>query len=1078
VTTYNLDGASSYISVEGALGTLTLPAGATIRGGNGGGIWFDFITGGSGNGFVSNGTIQADLVGKTFTIFPSGSNPFVNNGNLVAMNGATLTVSSPNWSTGSLGALSTSGTGAINLGGSFSAANLTNNVTRAGGTINITGNVSNAGNTLALTATTGDFFLNGGSINGGSITSSGGNMKFTSAGGNRFNNVTFTGNLLLDQNNSRLALINGGSISGSATLSGSSAVLGFFDSFSAPAITYNLDGASTYISTEGSGTLIFPVGTIIRGGNGGGIWNTFFGGTGATNTVINNGVIQSDLPGKLFTIFPSGNTFTNNGTISAINGSTMTISAATWSNSGNINATNSTLNFTGVWSNTGSININNSTLSLGGTFSTSSLSNINRTGGTVSVTGAWNNAGSGFAFSTTTGDWLLNGGVINGGSLTETTGLLHYSVSSSNRFNGVAVNGPIVLDISSGRVGFSGSNTISGSASLSASSTVVGFFDTITIPATTYNLDGASSYLSTEGVGTMTFPAGATIRGGNNGGIWNTFLSGTSASNTVINNGAIVADLGGKGFTIFPSGSNTFINNGSISAINGATMTISAATWSNSSTGNISATSSFVNFSNAWSNAGTTTINNSTLTLGGSFSTSSIGTLIRTGGAVLVTGSWNNASSGFTFTNSTGSWLLSNGTVSGGSLNFTSVNKLGVAPSTTGTISGVTINGDMDVSLGSAKLYVQTPSTFNGAVNLSGSSTVLGFLGTQTISATTYNLDGSSSYLSTEGSGGNTLTIPSGALVRGGNDGGIWYGFINNAGAITNTVINNGTIRADIGGHNFTVFPSGSNSFNNNGSLQATSGGKLIVNLLNGPLNHVSADGLGSTIRLSGTYTINVPISVTNRATLDLKGNWTKSADIDVSGRVIFDYTGPTIFNTIRSQIITGRNGGLWNGPGINSSAAINTPLTALGYGEASTVVGANGGSFSGEPVDSTAIVVRWTRVGDADLDGDADGVDIGTWATNFTGELGGTGTRIWTQGDWDYDGDADGVDAGLWAQAFTGELGGNGLGSVVVNDPSISPGAAAILRGLGVTVVPEPGTIGFILGIAVTGLCRARRRR
>src|SRR5262249_38075155 len=156
-------------------------------------------------------------------------------------------------------------------------------------------------------------------------------------------------------------------------------------------------------------------------------------------------------------------------------------------------ATNSTLIFAGTWSNTGSININNSTLSLGGTFSTSSLSNINRSGGTVSVTGAWNNAGSGFTFNSTTGDWGLNGGAINGGSLTETRRLLHYAVSSSHLFNGVAINGPIVLDISSGRVGFSGSNTISGSATLSASSTVVGFFDTITIPATTYNLDGASS---------------------------------------------------------------------------------------------------------------------------------------------------------------------------------------------------------------------------------------------------------------------------------------------------------------------------------------------------------------------------------------------------------------------------------------------------------------------------------------------------------------------------------------------------------------------------------------------------------
>src|SRR5262249_30894113 len=98
------------------------------------------------------------------------------------------------------------------------------------------------------------------------------------------------------------------------------------------------------------------------------------------------------------------------------------------------------------------------------------------------------------------------------------------------------------------------------------------------------------------------------------------------------------------------------------------------------------------------------------------------------------------------------------------------------------------------------------------------------------------------------------------------------------------------------------------------------------------------------------------------------------------------------------------------------------------------------------------------------------------TWATNFTGELGGTGSQVWTQGDWDYDGDVDGVDAGLWAQAFTGELGGAGLGSIVVDAP-LKPGAAAILRGLGVTVVPEPELAGSILSASGALLLGGRRR-
>src|SRR5262249_55543982 len=130
--------------------------------------------------------------------------------------------------------------------------------------------------------------------------------------------------------------------------------------------------------------------------------------------------------------------------------------------------------------------------------------------------------------------------------------------------------------------------------------------------------------------------------------------------------------------------------------------------------------------------------------------------------------------------------------------------------------------------------------------------------------------------------------------------------------------------------------------------------------------------------------------------------------------------------------------------------------------------------TFGGLSVDSTSILVKYTYSGDADLDGDADGVDIGTWAVNFTGELGGTGTSTWRQGDWDYDGDVDGVDAGLWAQAFTGELGGGGLGSIVIDSP-INPAAAAVLRSLGVTVVPEPAAAS-VLALAC-GVCLRRRR-
>jgi hypothetical protein len=149
-----------------------------------------------------------------------------------------------------------------------------------------------------------------------------------------------------------------------------------------------------------------------------------------------------------------------------------------------------------------------------------------------------------------------------------------------------------------------------------------------------------------------------------------------------------------------------------------------------------------------------------------------------------------------------------------------------------------------------------------------------------------------------------------------------------------------------------------------------------------------------------------------------------------------------------------------------------------LGYADNATL---GRTTFSGQSVDATSVLIKYTLFGDGDLDGDADGVDIGKWATNFTGELGGSAsaTMNWSQGDWDYDGDVDGADASKWATAFTGELGGGGSGSVVVNDPSLSHEAAGILEAMGITVVPEPVSLMWVgSALGALSLRRPRDRR
>ena len=128
----------------------------------------------------------------------------------------------------------------------------------------------------------------------------------------------------------------------------------------------------------------------------------------------------------------------------------------------------------------------------------------------------------------------------------------------------------------------------------------------------------------------------------------------------------------------------------------------------------------------------------------------------------------------------------------------------------------------------------------------------------------------------------------------------------------------------------------------------------------------------------------------------------------------------------VRTLILGSYNAGHWNGAtGLDSSTAAAATVGTTGIGYAANSAVGNLTSFKGVTgLSGTDVLVKYTYFGDADLDGDVDGNDVGNWASNFTGS-GGSTTKTWDQGDWDYDGDVDGNDVGLWASNFTGSGGG-----------------------------------------------------
>ncbi|HEY7115201.1 MAG TPA: hypothetical protein VH475_01370 [Tepidisphaeraceae bacterium] len=132
---------------------------------------------------------------------------------------------------------------------------------------------------------------------------------------------------------------------------------------------------------------------------------------------------------------------------------------------------------------------------------------------------------------------------------------------------------------------------------------------------------------------------------------------------------------------------------------------------------------------------------------------------------------------------------------------------------------------------------------------------------------------------------------------------------------------------------------------------------------------------------------------------------------------LIVDYAAqaPSPIGQVRSLLASGFHGGAWDGAGITSGLA-NASTFALGYDEASNV--ATGGIFDGQTVDGTAVVVTFTRYGDATLDGNVDFSDLVKLAQNYNSTVPAT-QGAWSRGDFTYDGLVDFNDLVKLAQNY-----------------------------------------------------------
>jgi Ca2+-binding RTX toxin-like protein len=170
--------------------------------------------------------------------------------------------------------------------------------------------------------------------------------------------------------------------------------------------------------------------------------------------------------------------------------------------------------------------------------------------------------------------------------------------------------------------------------------------------------------------------------------------------------------------------------------------------------------------------------------------------------------------------------------------------------------------------------------------------------------------------------------------------------------------------------------------------------------------------------------------------------NLTETSTLNITNNgLILDYAPNTasLISAVQILLARGYHNGAWDGAGITSSLA-DASNFALGFAEAADV--APGGTFLNQPTDNTAVVVRFTRYGDANLDGKVDFNDLVHLAQNYNTTVAANPHGSWNSGDFTYDGAVNFTDLVQLAQN--------------TNAPVV-PAQGPAVTGLAVKVAPLP---------------------
>jgi hypothetical protein len=872
----------------------------TLEAINGGILQVFNATGGTGNA-------RAIGAGSSIVFNTTPPAPYSLDGTLTLSSGGAATLSG-NWT--NTGVINIGAGSTLNLGGTFptSAIGTINN----SGTVSLTGALQNAGATLPLSGTWrisggsisggtidfgsgGTLFANGGGNSLSAVTLSGsGNLDGNTSGANPV--LSFSGGLTMTPG-SQLTLIGPGvSLQASSTTTADGGTIVF--------------GGPTGVDRRlgcSSGTLTLGPALIVRGGRG------IVGGSssGGSGTIVNQGRISADVPGQTITLASSvtnnGIVEAINGGTMAIplynggsgiaradgTGSTLSLgsTATGFVLTAPVSATNgANLSISGnTWTNNSTISVDGGTLTLGGSFTRAGMGTINVTsGGTTRLTGTLNATSNTLFLGPATGAWVIDGGFIEGGTLAFPQGYLSLSSNQNNTIHNATTNVPCYL---SGGYLFGDSFHPTAGLNISGGAEVwltnPGFMGAVTVTNSTLNLNGGNSsetslaltnsnlnilqagtsmaivpLVTRTGATTITctgamLNTGLTTTFDDTTGVWN--MNGVRVDNgtiNIVNNNLVFNNSTNNLFNNVTLGTALSMNGGrlnfsggrvngavsltggailsmtspqamppSLAAAGGSSLSISG-TYTNAGPIDISGGSSLT-LNGSWTNAGTITVTDSTINLGGTFTAASLGNLVRSNATVNLTGTFDNTGSTLTLSPSTGNWNLAGAAttaiISGGTVATTGGAQLTTAPGTLNNrLVGVNLQGNLYMSPLSAlrmegnwsnsgsitvdNATLRLAGTFTGAsigslIRTPGSRVVLE--GTLNNTGSTLTLDGS--WETNNGTiNGGTLSFAPGSTLLFAPTGNF------------NSVTVNGDL--DIGGLNIT------GPFTSNGAIRMASG--------------------------------------------------------------------------------------------------------------------------------------------------------------------------------------------------------------------------------------------------------------